>query len=63
MEADLCFGSEAGCEVVIGESTNAVQPLPAIIRVEIGERATNIQLLVAAFSGCHYLGSTYRREK
>jgi hypothetical protein len=37
--------------------------LIAIIRIEIREGATDIQLLIAALTGGYDLGATYRREK
>jgi hypothetical protein len=63
MEAYLRFRSQTRGEIVVGETTDSVQPLVAVIRIEIRKGATNVERLIAAFASCYNLGSSYRREK
>lgn len=63
VKANLCLRSQARREIVIGVGTNSVQPLIAVIGIEIRGGGTNVQLLVAALAGRYDLGATYRREK
>ncbi|HTF62245.1 MAG TPA: hypothetical protein VK638_05975, partial [Edaphobacter sp.] len=42
MKAHFCFRAEPWSEIVIDESTYTVQPLPAVVGIEIREGAANV---------------------
>ena len=63
MKPNFRLNSQPRGQVVIRKGADSIQSLPAKIRIEVGERRTDIQLLIASLTGCYDLGSTYRREK
>ena len=48
MKADFTLRSEFRGQIVVAECADAVKPLPTVIRVEIPEEGTNVELLVAS---------------
>jgi hypothetical protein len=63
METNFSFAPESRGEVVVDKGANAIQPLIAIVWIEIREGATDIELLVSALARWYNLGPTQRREK